>query len=354
MKNRIFHTFVLFSGLFMLCVKPVGAQNPLDMFKAKTDSLYIHKFPNALTIKPYIKSKILSFGIEDHIGGYELNYEPNGHNSLGLGINYKWIGFAFGFSVIDEEETEVYGETSYFDFQTNFYLRKGVFDIFYQKYQGFYLKNTAAMVEDWPDENSYLIRPDIEVVSSGINYTHVFNPERFSYIAAFSQTEVQQKSAGSVILSATINYHRASADSSFVPAHLIYEDAFKDTRVTFARGWSTNARFGYAHTLVALQRFFLTLSLDAGFSYVYSTFDEKGSRRNHNFNVSPNVSFKFALGYNYNKWYAGLTASSFYQLNKTSNEESYIRIIYGAVNFVVARRFILKKDIPLPGFKRSN
>lgn len=341
----------LLAILFLHISMNSTAQNPLDMFDAETDTGYIRKFPKALTVKTYVKTKILSLGVEDHVGDYELNYEPNGHNSLGFSLNYKWIGFGFGFNVIDEAEIEKYGETSYFDFQTNFYLRKGTFDIFYQKYKGFYLENTAAMVADWPDEETYIIRPDIKVVSSGVNYTHVFNPEKFSYIASYSQTEMQQKSAGSVILGATINFHRATADSSFVPSRLEYDDAFLNNNISYVKGWTTNARFGYAHTLVALKRIFLSLSLDAGMSYVYSVFDETGNQRGRNFSVNPNVSFKLAAGYNHSRWFAGLTSSSFYHLNKTAGEDSYIRIIYGYVNFVVAHRFMLRKDISIPGFK---
>jgi hypothetical protein len=328
----------------------LSGQNPMDLFNADIDTSYITTFPNALMLKGFINGKILFLDVQDQKDDYELNYAPNGNNSLGFGFNYKWIGFSMGFKTLDENDKSIYGETGYFDFQTSFILRKGFINVYFQEYQGFYLENSASMINNWPSQDVYLIRPDIEVFSSGIDYTHIVKPEKFSYIASFSQTEVQRKSAGSVILGGSLNYHRVSADSSFVPSGLIYEDAFNNNQVTDIRGITTNARFGYAHTLVALERFFLSLSLDAGMAYVYSTYNESGGKQKHNFQVNPIASFKMAAGYNYNRWYLGLTAASFYHENKSADVENVMRIGYGFVNFILAHRFMLKKEIWLPKF----
>lgn len=348
MLRNILLVKIILMLLFILNVINGLAQNPLNVFKAEIDSAYIKTYPDALTFKSFIRSKYLNLGIEDKNGGYSLDYMPNGNNSLGFGFNYKWIGFGLAFKVINPDEADRYGETDYLDLQTNFYLRKGVFDLFYQKYKGFFLNNTSAMIKDWGNRETFYLRPDIEVVSSGINYTHIFNPEKFSYISSFSQTEVQKKSAGSIILSAIVNFHRLSADSSFVPQNLVYEDAFTDNMVNSVKGLSTNARFGYAHTLVAKQRFFLSLSLDAGLSYGFSIYKETEGKQKYNFSVNPNASFRFAAGYNYNNWFAGITTSSYYQLNNSTGIENVIRINYGYINFVVAYRFMLKKEIWLP------
>ncbi len=342
---------LLITAISCLGVRQALPQNPLNVFLSEIDSGYIQTFPNALTLKSYLKGKYLFLGVEDYNKDYELEYIPNGNNSAGFGLSYKWVGFGIDFKIADPNSTETYGETEYVDFQANFYLRKGVFDLFYQKYKGFYLENTSAMILGWNDENKYLIRPDIEVVSSGANYTHVIHPEKFSYISSFSQTEVQKKSAGSFILGAAINFHRVSADSSFVPENLLYEDAFLGNDVTSLKGITTNARFGYAHTFVARQRFFFSLSLDVGVSHVYSIYRETGQNQKHGFHINPNASTKFALGYNYNKWFAGLNASGFYHSNRPAGNENVIRIDFGFVNILVARRIILKKDIGLPDFK---
>lgn len=333
----------------LLALQPtVHAQNPMDLFKSEIDTNYIRTFPNALTIKSFINGKLLFLDIEDQKNDYELNYMPNGNNSLGFGFNYKWVGLSLGFKMVDENNQSIYGETGYFDFLTSFILRKGFIDIYFQKYSGFYLDNSAAMIRDWPAVDTYLIRPDISLISSGIDYTHVINPEKFSYIAAFSQTEVQRKSAGSIILGGSVNYHYVSGDSSFIPDNLIYEEAFNANPVKGVRGITTNARFGYAHTLVALERFFVSLSLDAGIGYVYSTSTETSGKLNHSFQVNPIASFRMAAGYNHNKWFLGLTAASFYHQNKTTGIENVMRISYGFVNFVLVRRFMLKKELWLP------
>jgi hypothetical protein len=268
---------------------------------------------------------------------------------MGFGVNYKWLGFSLDFKIIDQNNTVKYGETEYFDFQSRFHLRKGIIEFAIQDYQGFYLENTAAMVSDWTMDDTYIIRPDMRVFSSGINYTHVFNPERFSYISSFSQTEVQKKSAGSIIMGGAVNYHLTRADSSLIPPNLIYEDAFEGVSFSEMKGFTTNARFGYAHTFVALQRFFLSLSMDAGLSYGFSSYlNQENAKQQGNFNINSNFSFKFAAGYNHHHWFAGITAIRYYHLNSASGQQNRIRLEYGYVNFVVVRRLMLKKTIWLP------
>lgn len=325
------------------------AQNPLDIFNSEIDTNYIQTFPEALTLKAFTKTKLFTLNIEDHKNDYELIYKPNGHTTMGFGLNYKWLGFSLDFKIIDQNNTAKYGKTSYFDFQSRFYLRRGIIELAIQDYQGFYLENTAAMVADWPNSDAYILRPDMRVFSSGINYTHVFNPEKFSYISSFSQTEVQKKSAGSIIVGGAINYHLSRGDSSAVPLTLIYEDAFEGDLYTQLKGFTTNARFGYAHTFVALERFFLSLSMDAGLSYSLSRYRyQEAAKQKGNFNVNSNVSFKFAAGYNHNHWFAGITATRYYHLNSTSGQQNSIRLEYGYVNFVIVRRFMLKTTIWLP------
>jgi hypothetical protein len=331
------------------CARPVSAQNPLQAFQSAVDSSYITTFPEALTVKVFMNNKFLYLEIENTTGDYSLNYEPNGNQTIGVGINYKWIGISIDYKILNRESNERYGETSYLDLQTTIIQRKGVFDLYLQKYQGFYLENSAAMLVGWDDPEAYQLRPDMRVFSTGVNYTHVFNPQHFSYIASFSQTEVQRRSAGSIILGTTVSYQRVNADSAFVPENLVYPDAFGTSTYDDLKGFSTSARFGYAHTLVALHRFFVSVSLDLGMNYNYTriyTADGSDSHGGLKANVSNTI--RLATGYNDTKWFAGLTVASFNQINRPAGDENQLLIQHGSARLTVARRFILKKPLPLP------
>jgi hypothetical protein len=346
-----FWQILLLSSMIVLqlCSTTTQAQNPLRALGSQVDSSYITTFPEAITLKVFLNNKFVYLDIEDASGDYSLNYEPNGNQTIGVGINYKWIGFSIDYKILNHESNQRYGHTNYLDLQTTMILRKGVFDLYLQKYQGFYLENSAAMIQGWDDPETYQLRPDIRLFSTGINYTHVFNPQRFSYIASFSQTEVQRRSAGSIILGTTVSYQRAQGDSAFVPDNLIYADAFGPRKYDDLKGFTTSARFGYAHTLVALHHFFISASLDLGLSYNFTriyTADGSDSRGNLSANASSTI--KLATGYNGEKWFAGLTVASFNQVNRPSGDENQLLIQHGYARFTMAYRIMLKKPLPLP------
>lgn len=323
------------------------AQNPLDLFRSEIDTAFIKTYPKALTLKIFSNSKFIRFNISGD-NNTEIKYQPNGSSTLGIGFNYKWIGLGIDFKIVDQDSQARYGESSYYDIQFQFNLRHGTFDLFLQNYEGFYIRNSASILRNWP-QDTYMKRPDVKVFSSGANYTHILNPHRFSYRAAFLQTETQRQSAGSVIMSGGINYHEINADSSLIPDDLIYapDDAGDDfNRIN---GITTTARFGYAHTFVALQRFFLTLSADAGLSYGYIRVNPVGQEEiNHHLSLQSNVSSRFAAGYNHGRWYAGMNTLYYIQVYRARSTDNTVGIEYGKINFTVAYRLMLEKEIDLP------
>ena len=91
-----------------------------------------------------------------------MSYSPNSNLNLGLQFNYKWfgLGLAFNFPFINNDNHK-YGETTRFDFQTNIFTRSLAIDLYYQKYQGFYIENPEEYIPDWDPEFPYPQRPDI-------------------------------------------------------------------------------------------------------------------------------------------------------------------------------------------------
>lgn len=323
------------------------AQNPLDLFKSEIDTSYIKTYPKALTLKAFSNSKFIRFNISGE-NNTEIKYQPNGSSTLGFGFNYKWIGLGIDFKIVDQESRIRYGESSYYDIQLQFNLRHGTFDLFLQNYEGFYIRNSAAVIRNWP-EDTYMKRPDVRVFSSGANYTHILNPQRFSYRAAFLQTEAQRKSAGSIIMSGGINYHEINADSSLIPDNLIYAQDGAGGDFNRINAITTTARFGYAHTFVAIHRFFLTISADAGLSYGYIRVNPAGQQEaDHQLSLQSNVSSRFALGYNHGRWYAGMNTLYYIQVYRARSIENTVGIEYGKINFTVAYRLMLEKEIDLP------
>lgn len=122
---------------------------------------------------------------------------------FGITLNNTILDFGYGVSVWKEKEK---GKTKSFDFQTHKYIRKFVFDLFIQKYQGFY-NDESKNIE---------IYPDLRIQNYGLSALYILNNKRYSYKAAFNQSEKQLKSAGSILLGAGIYQTKIESDSSFL------------------------------------------------------------------------------------------------------------------------------------------
>lgn len=87
------------------------------------------------------------------------------------------------------------------------------YDLFYQDYQGYFIENLQKRL----DGENLGSRPDLKIKNISANVFYVFNGDKFSYSAAFSQDNKQLKNAGSILLSASLGYFNVRGDSSFIP-----------------------------------------------------------------------------------------------------------------------------------------
>jgi hypothetical protein len=198
------------------------------------------------------------------------------------------------------------GKTKMYDLQTSFYFKKYVVDIFWQYYKGYYLENSDAVIT-LPASNNITIRQDLTTRTTGISVLRFFNQKRFSYKAAYVQTEYQKKSAGSVIIGLDIHQFSIHADSAIIPSNIIDHELFNYSRFNHSQVLCLSVNTGYVYTLVVNKHYFLTTALIGGIgSNITSLTDDVINIKDTKVNWQLNGGFRITTGYNSIKYFARL------------------------------------------------
>ena len=165
------------------------------------DTAYIERPKTKWTIKARLNvsgAKIESEGVEDD---YQFNSQMTADykSTVSIGVNY--LGFSLNASL---NPAKLMGK--YSDYELNFmsYGKRFGFDFTYQNAKNFtgwhegYYKSAPSEVEhiDLPADM-------LSVKTLNVNAYYIFNSRRFSYPAAFSQSYIQRRSAGSFMLAAS-------------------------------------------------------------------------------------------------------------------------------------------------------
>ncbi|AGA76956.1 hypothetical protein Echvi_0679 [Echinicola vietnamensis DSM 17526] len=261
----------------------------------KNDTTYFERFPEMVTGRFYLSRKYTGLNIKDRLGETPLlRYRPNSTLNMGVGASYNvfTLNLALGFGFLNPEIGK--GDTKYLDAQVHAYPDKWAIDGFLQIYNGYHLASEGQFA---PASQAYYYRQDIKVREVGASVKYVFNGEKFSYKAAFLQTEWQKKSAGTFLVGAEIYGGLAKGDSSFIPKKAML-DPSRDFNKLFFMEFGPN--IGYAYTLVIAKHYFImgaaSGNLGLGFTNQY------GLEKSTNWSVNANYLLKASTGYNSKRW----------------------------------------------------
>lgn len=281
-------------------------------FQGSAQEESIEGFEDYFLVKTEINNRSLHFSIFPRSDGKTLNekiiYSPSVSNTFGIGANFKRFGLSFNFKLSQDSELKNrQGESDYLDFQFRSFGKKLGFDVYYQNYQGYFISNPNEVFLNFDNSGTLPRRDDLRIQNISTNIFYVFNSDRFSYRAAFVHDERQVKSAGSFILTGSLGYFHASADSSFIPPNTNIE--FQPTAFFNTSDFYTLALTpGYACNLIFFKNFYLNLGLSALLGLQYQ--EVKSDILNETgFNPFFKGIFRTGLGYNGKTWVTGLSLS---------------------------------------------
>ncbi|MCD7972173.1 MAG: DUF4421 domain-containing protein [Candidatus Azobacteroides sp.] len=280
---------------------------------SQVDSSYISSYPQKLTIRPYFAYNL--FGMNSETPDGDKSYYPNNAPIYGIGIsvNNTIINFGYGYGaefMVDKE----YGKTKSVDFQIHNYGRRVTFDIFYQKYEGFYSD----------DQKEIELYPDLKINQYGFHGQYVFNYKRFSYQAAFTQNEKQLKSAGSLLAGVGIYQTEILSDSSF-----LYNGEHSFSNFQFG------VSAGYAYTWVLGKYWTINVSGTVGINFGSEKMSTFGKQQ---LEVYPTVFPRLSAGYSRTHWALSFTYVGNITIPSLSDESS-ISLLSGGIEFAYIRRF---------------
>ena len=167
-------------------------------------------------------AKIEAEGI-DQGQHFKAEMQANRKATLSLGVSYLGLSLSAALN-----PAKLMGK--YHDFELNFnsYGRRFGFDIIYQDAKNF---------TGWHDHDGIerITLPDgvLSVKTLNLNAFYVFNSRRFSYPAAFSQSYIQRRSAGSLLLAVSGMGQQATLDWN-------QEMQLKMTNVSLGAGYGYN------------------------------------------------------------------------------------------------------------------
>uniref|UniRef100_UPI0040499A6C DUF4421 family protein n=1 Tax=Fulvivirga sp. TaxID=1931237 RepID=UPI0040499A6C len=296
---------------------------------------YIQTWSDKFYIKPILTVRFLNLIIDDeNRRANEIVYSPSSNNFFGFGLYAFDLGVELSFKLPqNEEETpkEIFGETESFDFQTNIYAKKWGADISFQRYSSMYMEDPASHYADWIPGEPYPIREDLALRYFQLNGFYLFNHERFSLRSPYVQADRQLKRQGSFLLSMFVSTFSFSADSTLIPesAKVLYpeNEEFRMMRTT------TLALLpGYTYTL-AKNHFYVNASFSLGPGHLWIKYN-RGDFEKEDIKFRPVLGLRGAIGYNGEKFFAGITTNAKIVSTKIDNlnvnsRSGNIKIFFG-------------------------
>jgi hypothetical protein len=283
---------------------------------------------DSLGVRLGIVSPVLFSDIKDSkpVGaGTPITFEPSLASKTALTLFYSHFSLTGSVgNKINDLDAANKGASRAEDYQFRFYYKYGTWDLLYQNYQGYFIKNSQEIDPSFSSDLK-IQRPDIKMAHRGIQYFYLLSPDKYSLGGTFDQNIRQTESGGSAILSAFLGSHRVNADSPLVPSQVA---AGYGSFANFKDGEFQSARvgLGYGYTAVFYKfyvgfLFGLSLGLQQQrFDLITEIYDRWVS--------ATGTNVKIGFGYNGEKFFSGFqyimdnTAFGFneYTLGLTSGE----------------------------------
>ncbi len=277
---------------------------------------YIQKFEPSLIFSTYLSSAAAGFDVYSKKRSARtdfpntVEYAPNLKGGFGFDVSYRAIDLSIGFNErLDPVTQKIFGESQYkalnFRFTGN---RQLAFEVNLSRLQGFAIQNAAAYDNTLALEGVLPHRPDLTMNYAKIRTLFQFNPEKFSYRAAFAFSERQTKSAGSFFLNSHLYRQNVYSTHSLIPdsiqGNFLFSERLSDIKV-FAFGLGPS--YGYTLTNGS---WFITpiLALGADIQFVEHKLDNESQGYKTEF--APMLDFRFSMGYNGKRFFIALSSKS--------------------------------------------
>jgi len=345
-KQRSSFQFLILILVFFSMVGNANGQH--QFIKNDYDTTYICSYTEEFTARVLSALSFVDISFKDNEINKSLKYGINSKVAIGLGFNYSVFGINLGISPwASSVSNSKYGKTKSIDFRMNLYGRKIIFDLYLMSHTGFYLSNPESVLNNWEDNGTYPLRPDMTMFSAGIVSQYIFNNKKFSLRATYLQNEWQKKSAGSFIIGGSFFYSHFHGDSSFIPTDINPPYFINGYKFNHSSSINFGINGGYSHTFVLKRNYFFSIGLSLGpqIGYSETSSSDIGWPDKSSVTMGLNGLIRTGIGYNSRRIYFGAFFINEYLSHQLSINNVSSSMSVGIFRLNFAYRFTLKKPI---------
>ncbi|MBM6991892.1 MAG: DUF4421 domain-containing protein [Prevotella sp.] len=278
--------------------------------------------------------------------GQEVVFSPRPAYKLGPYFGWRWIFLGYTIDLTHLKDGD--GRQ---DFNLSLYSNQIGVDLFYRKSGDSYRINSLTLGSDFKiSEMEDVPFNGFQSSVKGFNLYYIFNHRKFSYPAAYSQSTVQRRSAGSPIVGIGYTKHKLNIDWQAFDdlvcekVGTVHATGIVDSTMVFSNVNYTDYSLsgGYAYNWVFAHNWLFDISLQAALAYKRSTSDintsDNGFLRSFDFrNINIDGILRTGVVWNNTKWYAG--ANSIFHAYNYRKSQFSTNNIFGSVNFYVGFNF---------------
>jgi hypothetical protein len=302
---------------------------------------HIQSFPNHFFLGPVVKHKEHLFRLSGEDPQASYRYNPSNTASIGLAANLFNVGFEILVGTRQSAESKaMYGETKSFDMQSVVLGRRWLHDIYYQRYKSFYVTFPG---QELTGGAPFPQRPDILSRNLGYTATYFINP-RFSLRAAWSATERQLHSQGSLALSVAVSSQLTQGSESIIPdtAWFRFGVGADATEIQFS---SLGFAPGYTYSLVYRNWFVNALAM-YGPAHFWTNYVTEAGIEHYDISVNSGYYLRAGLGYNGDRFFVTANYSKHGRIVRFEDiqAESASTMFRVVVGFRFVEKGFLKKN----------
>ncbi|MGL5786482.1 MAG: DUF4421 domain-containing protein [Bacteroidales bacterium] len=269
-----------------------------------------------------------------------LRFTHKPQNKIGFYMGWQIFFLGWSFSV-DKNRDHNGNKKTGSSFELSLYSAKFGIDIMHLKTGNNYrIHKAKGFGENIPPDRA-IDFDGFDVNLSGVNLYYILNNKRFSYPAAYSQTNVQRRSAGSGIVGLSLSTHDLSFDYKKLPKEILIH---LNPNMQFNRIKYTNLSLsmGYSYNWVFARNFLANISASPVLAYKLSKETTTGEDAKGFFNrFNVDLLVRAGVVYNNGKYYIGTS-----YLNRTYgfNQKNFaLHNGFGTLQVYTGFNFYLKK-----------
>lgn len=283
--------------------------------------------------------------------GQKISFAPDPSYRLGPYVGWRWV--FLGYTIDLKHINASSSHTNKKEFDLSLYSSMLGVDLFWRQTGNDYHIQSMDLGDQINTDAMHKVDFDgFKASIKGLNLYYIFNHRRFSYPAAYSQSTIQRKSAGSWMAGLGYTDHQLEVDwdkLSNVVDERLNKQAAQDgkARIDSSLMFSTikysdiSATVGYGYNWVFAKNWLFNASLSLGVAYNHSRSDTEKAKfdfKNFNFKkINLDGVGRFGVVWNNMKWYVG--ASTIIHTYNYKKDHFSTNNSFGSVNIYVGVNF---------------